>query len=191
MTFLPSFRFPFRTAAFGTAAALALAGGVAQAETPDTPVQNAERVSHAIPAIMAESGRWANYATFRVLMEEESDINRVKGGVLHVHYRIDCERGDDTLALMLGGKPCPAAPIRRYTTVSCHGTEGGVIVVNLGQAPYSSVRKPYTLTLTIEKVEFIDWHGRYRLPSYCEDGVYDPAMVMTGDKWTTDPVTVN
>jgi len=159
------------------------------AQDPDPTIQNSNRMSYTIPDIKAESERWANYATFRVIMKEEIDANKVKGGVLHVRYRIDCNRQEHSSMLPLG-KPCPA-PIHRMTTISCYGTEGGVIVVNLGQPPYSTVQKPYDLTLTNESVKFIDWNEKYILPSYCDDGKYEPSEVTKGNDWTTSPVTVN
>jgi len=119
-------------------------------------------------------------------MDDEQNAERVKGGVLHVHYEIACSTTNTN------GVSCPA-PIRRYTTISCDGTEGGVILVNLSQGNYSNPGlRPYTLTLMLREVEFIDWNGKYTLPAYCEDGKYDPAVMMVSDQ--PDPpaaVTVN
>jgi len=139
-------------------------------------MQAMDRPALTLPPITAQGYRWANYAAYRIHTGtvpgtvDESEAMRVKGGVLEVHYEIACSTTNPN------GVQCPA-PIRRYTTISCDGTEGGVIVVNLGQGGYGNLQlRPYTLTLTINRIEFVDWHGKYRLPTYCKEGKYMPAM---------------
>jgi len=145
-------------------------------------MQAMDRPTLTLPPITAEGYRWANYAAYRIHTGtvpgtvDESEALRVKGGVLEVHYEIACSTTNPD------GVQCPA-PIRRYTTISCDGTEGGVIVVNLGQGGYSNLQlRPYTLTLTINRIEFVDWHGKYTLPAYCEDGIYNPAMTTVSNQ---------
>jgi len=177
--------------AFLLLAVMAVAAGIfgisatwAQGNTMQNPdvLQAQDRPALTIPPITAEGYRWANYAAYRIHTGtvpgtvDESETMRVKGGVLQVYYEIACSTTN------LNMVQCPA-PIRHYTTISCDGTEGGVIVVNLGQGEYSNLQlRPYKLTLTINRIEFVDWNEKYRLPSYCKEGKYMPAMTTVSNQ---------
>ncbi len=184
-----------RLTAFPLIAVMAVAAGVFGISTTwaqDNTMQAPDRPTLTIPPITAEGYRWANYAAYRIHTGttpgrvDEREIMRVKGGVMHVHYEIACSTTNSN------NVNCPAA-IRRYTTISCDMTEGGVIAVNLSQGGYSNPSlKPYTLTLTINEVEFIDWNGKYALPSYCEEGKYvPPRMTVSSQPSPPAKVTVN
>ena len=199
-----------RLTAFLLLAVMAVAAGVfgisstwAQGNTMQAP----DRPTLTIPPITAQGYRWNNYAAYRihvgsspgiidritpgvpgVTQQQLDNINnmRIKGGVMHVHYQIACSTTN------INNASCPA-PIRRYTTISCDGTEGGLIHVNLSQGGYSNPDlRPYKLTLTINEVVFDDWHGRVSLPSYCEEGQYvPPRMTVTNQPNPPAAVTVN
>ncbi len=199
-----------RLAAFLLLAVMAVAAGVfgiSSTWAQDSAMQAADRPTLTIPPITAQGVRWNNRASFRIhvgnspgiidrispgvpgITQQQLDsVNnmRIKGGVMHVHYQIACSTTNSN------NVSCPA-PIRRYTTISCDGTEGGLIGVNLSQGEYSNPDlKPYTLTLTINEVEFIDWNGRWTLPSYCEEGQYvPPRMTVTNQPNPPAAVTVN
>ncbi len=181
--------------------------GISSTWAQDSTMQASDRPTLTIPPITAQGYRWANYAAYRIhvgttpgmidrispgvpgITQQQLDsINnmRIKGGVMHVHYQIACSTTNSN------NVSCPA-PIRRYTTISCDGTEGGVINVNLSQGGYSNPDlKPYTLTLTINEVVFDDWDGRVSLPSYCEEGQYVPSrMTVTSQPNPPAAVTVN
>ncbi len=110
-----------------------------------------DRSIEPIPNIKADA--WSrphgSYASFRILLENKAQ-DRVKGGALNITYEIAC-------ATMNPMASCPA-PIRRNTKMPCGEDEAGLISVNLSQAPYNNPRlKPYTLTLTIKRIEFNAW----------------------------------
>ncbi len=181
--------------------------GISSTWAQDSMMQDPNRPTLTIPPITAQGVRWNDRASFRihvgdtpgmidrispgalgVTQQQLDDLDnmRIKGGVMHVHYQIACSTTNTN------NVSCPA-PIRRYTTISCDGTEGGLIGVKLSQGGYSNPDlRPYTLTLTINEVVFDDWNGRVSLPSYCEEGQYVPSrMTVTSQPNPPAAVTVN
>jgi len=140
MTFLPPFRFPFCTAVAG-AAVLALAGGVAQAETPPM----------TFPNIEVDCG-WHPTCRFHTM-----DFKDIVNGSLDINWEITCQDGH-----------CPAGPVvlrRGRATIPCGSAETGPMrpAWFLDQIPASPVMpgSRTTLTLTIKSLEWLDWGDEF------------------------------
>ncbi len=95
-----------------------------------------------IPSIIAETA-WGTISSggdahFRIRTENMwSDY--VKGGELHVSYRITCSLYDGG---GLPGPPCLGVSTRSdRINIPCEGSETDSIVVNTGRPPYSQISK--------------------------------------------------